>query len=95
MGVNNHMSVASSAICTPEAPEDIYTMPITPMTPMAPMRATTSKWKQAGSVLLLALWIPLLVGLFLVGKLLRVPGTDKLILTFHRGVARLFNLHAV
>jgi 1-acyl-sn-glycerol-3-phosphate acyltransferase len=66
-----------------------------PMTPMKTMKTTMSKWKQAGSVLLLALWIPLLVGLFWVGKLLRVPGTDKLILTFHRGVARLFNLHIV
>ena len=62
---------------------------------MTPMKATISKWKQAGSVPLLALCIPLLVGLFLVGKLLRVPETDKLILTFHRGVARLFNLHIV
>ncbi|MFT4632325.1 MAG: 1-acyl-sn-glycerol-3-phosphate acyltransferase [Candidatus Pseudothioglobus sp.] len=51
-----------------------------------------STWKRAGSALLLTLWIPLLVALFFVGKALRLPKTDKLILVFHRGVAGLFNL---
>jgi 1-acyl-sn-glycerol-3-phosphate acyltransferase len=71
------------------------TMTMTATTTAATTQTATpiSKLKQVVSTLLLALWIPLMVALFLMGKALRAPRTDNLILIFHRGVARLFNLN--
>ncbi len=51
-----------------------------------------SKTKMVASGLLLCIWIPSMVTLFLIGSALRIPGTRSLIPVFHRGVLWVFDL---
>lgn len=60
-----------------------------------PTRANVSKLKAALGALGLLAWCVVLPILFYSGHFLRIPGYRRLLLTFHHGVKRLFNIYTV
>jgi len=57
--------------------------------------ASVSKIKITLSAILLSIWMLSMIVIFLAGKALHIPGTQNLIMVFHKGVVRLLNLECV
>ena len=60
-----------------------------------PTRARVSKLKAGFGAVGLLLWCVVMPILFYSGHFLRIPGHRRLLLTFHQGVKRLFNIYTV